>query len=73
MDQYPTVSLILRHGKALALGLAALIPLAAFFMLANGWSWWVLPAGVLLGTIAYGLLMSYVEIIRIIADTLLPK
>ncbi len=73
MDQYPTVSLILKHGKALAIGLAALIPLAALLLIANGWTWFVLPAGLVIGAIAYGLLMSYVEIIRIIADTLLPK
>lgn len=73
MEQYPTVSLILRHGKALATGLAALIPLVALAMVLNGWSWLVLPAGLVLGGVAFGLLMSYVEIIRIIADTLLPK
>lgn len=73
MEQYPTVSLILRYGKVLAMGLAALIPLTALAMALNGWSWLVLPAGALLGGVAFGLLMSYVEIIRIIADTLLPR
>lgn len=73
MDNYPMVSLILRHGKPLAAGLAALLPLCAVALLLCGWSWLVVPAGILLGIVAYGLLLSYVEIIRIISDTLLPK
>lgn len=73
MEQYPTVALILRHGKAMAAVLAALLPLGAVLMAANGWSGWVIPGGLVLGAVAYGLLMSYVEIIRIIADTLLPR
>ena len=73
MEQYPTVAFILRHGKPLAVALAALIPLGALALVMSGWSWWVLPTGLILGVVAFGLLMSYVEIIRIIADTLLPK
>jgi hypothetical protein len=73
MENYPTVALILRHGKALAMGIAALIPIIVLVLLANGWSWWLLPAGLVVGAVVFGLLMSYVEIIRIISDTLLPK
>lgn len=73
MDNYPMVSLILRYGKPLAAGLAALLPLGALALQLCGWSWLVLPAGVVLGIVAYGLFLSYVEIIRIISDTLLPK
>lgn len=73
MENYPTVGFILRHGKLLAIVLAALLPLGAAVLLMQGWTWIVLPAGVLLGVVAFGLLMSYVEIIRIIADTLLPR
>lgn len=73
MEQYPTVNLILRHGKWLAVALAAVVPLAALALVLNGWGWWLLPSGLLLGLVLFGLLMSYVEIIRIISDTLLPK
>lgn len=73
MENYPMVRLILAYGRVLAVALAALLPLAALAMVACGWSWLVLAAGCLLGVIAYGLLQSYVEIIRIIADTLLPR
>lgn len=73
MDQYPTVTLILRHGKHLAVAIAAILPLVALVMVAQGGSVWLLPAGVAIGIIAFGLLMSYVEIICIISDTLLPK
>ncbi len=73
MEQYPMVRLILCHGSRLAAGLAALLPLGALLLVAAGWSWLTLPVGLLLAVVAYGLLLSYVEIIRIIADTLLPK
>lgn len=73
MENYPTVSLILRHGKPLAIVLSALIPLGAIVLAIEGWSLLVLPVGVVLGIVAFGLLMSYVEIVRIIADTLLPR
>ncbi len=73
MQQYPTVNFILRHGTMLAIGLAALVPLGALAMIFAGWSWLILPVGFVLGFVAFGLLMSYVEIIRIISDTLLPK
>ena len=73
MENYPMVRLILSHGQSLAVALAALAPLGTLLMYVCGWSWLVLPAGCLLGLIVYGLLQSYVEIIRIIADTLLPK
>ncbi len=73
MENYPVVSIILAYGKPLAAGLAALLPLGALLMVFCGWSWLLLPVGVGLGLIVFGLLLSYVEIIRIIADTLLPK
>ena len=73
MENYPMVRLILSHGAWLAAGLAALLPLGALFLIAAGGSWLALPVGLLFGAVAYGLLLSYVEIIRIIADTLLPK
>ncbi len=73
MENYPAVSIILAYGKPLAAGLAALLPVGALVMALCGWSWLFLPAGLFLGIVVYGLLLSYVEIIRIIADTLLPK
>ena len=73
MENYPVVSIILAYGKPLAAGLAGLLPVGALLMALTGWSWLLLPAGLLLGVVVYGLLLSYVEIIRINADTLLPK
>ena len=73
MENYPVVSIILAYGKPLAAGLAALLPIGALLMVLCGWSWLVLPFALLLGIVVFGLLLSYVEIIRIIADTLLPK
>lgn len=73
MENYPVVSIILAYGKLLAAGLAALLPIGTLLMTLGGGNWLLVPAGIVLGIVVYGLLLSYVEIIRIIADTLLPK
>ena len=66
MDNYPTVKLILRWGDQMAIA-------AALALVADGWSWPTLLAGIFIGAAALVLARSYVELIRIIADTLLPK
>jgi hypothetical protein len=73
MNDYPTVRLILRWGDQMAIGAALAPPLIALALMARGWSWPTLLAGVCLGAIVLVLARSYVELIRIIADTLLPK
>lgn len=73
MNDYPTVRLILRWGDQMAIAAALAPPLVALALLAQGWSWLTLLAGCLLGAAVLILARSYVELIRIIADTLLPK
>ena len=73
MDDYPTVKLILRWGDQMAIGAALAPPLIALALLADGWSWPTLLVGCCLGAAVFVLARSYVELIRIIADTLLPK
>lgn len=73
MDQYPTLNLIVRHGESLA-AVAGLLPLlgaiAAFVL---GAHWIMLPAGAVAGGFLYLLLRSYVELVRVMADMLIPK
>jgi len=73
MNDYPTVKLILRWGDQMAIAVAVAPPLIALALLAQGWSWPTLLAGCCIGAVVLVLARSYVELIRIIADTLLPK
>jgi predicted small integral membrane protein len=70
---YPVVQFLVARGKGLSIALSALVFLGvAGLGLASG-SLWLLPAGVVGAAVLLGLLLSYVEVLRIIADTLLPK
>ena len=74
MESYPTIGFILKWGEPLAAVLAALLPLGALWLvLQGGAGWLVLVAGLIAGAVAYGLLRSYVEVLRVIADTLIPR
>ena len=74
MDQYPTIKLIVERGNALAVAIA-LLPLCAAVAAIAGipWHWLVLAAGVVGAAVAYLLLKSYVELVRVMADMLIPK
>jgi hypothetical protein len=73
MENYPTIALILKWGEPLSAVLAALIPLGALLFVLQGASLLVLVAGIVAGVVAYALLRSYVEVLRVIADTLIPR
>jgi ABC-type uncharacterized transport system permease subunit len=70
---YPVVQFLCARGKGLSTLLSA-------FVLVAAWSWglatgqiWIGLAGTVGAGVLLGLLLSYVEVLRIIADTLLPK
>ena len=73
MDQYPTLNLIVRHGEALAAasGLLPLLGAIAAFVL--GTHWVVVVAGAVAGGFLYLLMRSYVELVRVMADMLIPQ
>ena len=65
--------LIGRFGGWFAVVLA-LIPIAgALFVTAQGWSLWWLATGVVAALIVFGVARSYVELVRVMIDMLLPK
>lgn len=70
---YPMVQFLVARGRGLSYVLALLVLLGfvvggiAFGQL------WLVPAGVVAAGVLLGLLLSYVEVLRIIADTLIPK
>lgn len=70
---YPMVRFLVARGKALAVLLAALVLLAGLVAGFATGQLWLLPAGAVAAGVLLALLLSYVEVLRIIADTLIPK
>ncbi len=70
---YPLVSFLVRHGVRCAI-LVGLLPLvAAAALTIAGWSAVVLGVAIVVSVVLTVLLLSYVEVLRIIADTLMPR
>jgi len=70
---YPAITFLVRFGKAFAILLGALPLVAGLVAFALGYSWWLLAAGILVSPIVFLIAASYVEMARIIADTLMPR
>jgi hypothetical protein len=73
MESYPLLDLIVRHGRSLALALAA-ATLAAGLGMAwclGAWPWGL--AGAVGGLVVYGFVASYAELVRLVTDMLMPK
>ena len=73
MDQYPTIKFIVERGNALALVIGLLPLLGGIVLAAMGVHWMVAIAGAVAAGVLYFLMRSYVELVRVIADMLLPK
>ena len=73
MNDYPTVRLLLRWGNHMAIAAALAMPLFALALVVDGWPWTTLLFGFFAGAAVLVLARSYVEVIRIIADTLIPR
>ncbi len=70
---YPAVRLLRRHGNTIAIVFGVVPALAGLWgMAATGQAGW-LAAGIAAGAAIGFLMRSYVELVRIIADMLLPR
>lgn len=70
---YPMVRFLVANGIVISVVLA-LVPFAAGIYLAMiGWGLVFPVAGFIAGLVIGGLLISYIEVLRIIADTLIPR
>lgn len=67
------VSFLVKRGHVLAGVLGALPLLAALYLAITGWGPLIVVAGLLASVVTTGLFVSYVEVLRVIADTLMPK
>jgi hypothetical protein len=73
MSEYPMLHFLMRFGDVLAAGLAAFIVVCGIYLAVDsGNILWALGA-VVVGAVGYALFASYVELIRLITDMLLPK
>jgi hypothetical protein len=73
MNEYPMLHFVVRWGKPIAVALACMVAAAGIWQATSGGGllWAVLgPAAAAIG---YGLLLSYVELVKLVMDMLLPK
>ena len=74
MDQYPAVAFIVRHAKVLAVVISLVPPIGVALLLhAAGFHWGWSALALALLPLTYLIARSYVEMVTIIADMLLPK
>ncbi len=73
MNDYPTLHFVVRWGRSIAVALAVLVAAAGLWSAVESGHviWAVLGLGA--GAIGYGLLQSYVELVKLVMDMLLPK
>jgi|TARA_Y100000031_G_scaffold114548_1_gene126667 hypothetical protein len=70
VNQYPTLNILVRFGDAVAL-ILGLLPIA--LALALGAAPLILAAAVIAGLILGFFVRSYVELVRVVTDMLLPQ
>lgn len=73
MTDYPTLRFLEKHGGWLAIAVALAAVAAGIVATALGASLWWLLGGAALGLVLFLLARSYVELIRLMTDMLLPK
>jgi hypothetical protein len=73
MNEYPMLHLLSQWGKHIAAALALVIAGAGIWVAASGGSFLWAVAGVGAAAVGYGLMLSYVELVKLIMDMLVPK
>jgi len=73
VDPYPTIKLIVERGNLLAIVIGLLPLVGALVLAAFGIHWLVVIAGAVASAVVYFLMRSYVELVRVMADMLIPK
>jgi len=73
MNDYPMLHFLMRWGKLAAAGLAAIVLAAGLCAAVSSGQWLWAVGGAIVAAVGYALALSYVELIRVIVDMLLPK
>lgn len=70
---YPALKLVRRYGRPLSVAVALVTAGAGLAAAAAGHSVWFAAAGLIAGPVLLLLLWSFVELVDIVADTLMPR
>lgn len=70
---YPVIKFLVARGDGIAILLGLAPALAGFWFAAQGWPWGLAAAGIAAGALLWVVFRSYIEVLRIIADTLMPR
>jgi hypothetical protein len=70
---YSAINFIVRYGALLAVAVGLLPVFASIAAIALGLHWWVLLAGIATSSLLYMIMKSYVELVCIMSDMLIPK
>jgi len=73
MNDYPILHFLMRWGKLAAACLAVVVLGAGLWAAISSGQWVWGIGGVVFAVVGYGLALSYVELVRVIVDMLLPK
>jgi hydrogenase/urease accessory protein HupE len=73
MNDYPMLHFLMRWGKLAAACLALAVTAVGLWGALSSGQWLWAVAGTVVAVVGYALAMSYVELIRVIVDMLLPK
>jgi hypothetical protein len=73
MTDYPMLHFLLRWGKLAAACLAGAVVAAGLWAGASSGNWVWAAAGLVVAAVGYGVALSYVELVKLITDMLLPK
>ena len=72
-QRFPAVGFLVRFGGSLAWALAIIVFLGGLIAPFFGASWSVAVGGALISPLVLLFVQSYVEMVRVISDTLLPR
>jgi hypothetical protein len=70
---YPVVKFLIKHGVWLSIAFGAVLFAVGFVFAWYGWGPIAAVVGAIVSIVATVLLVSYVEVLKMIADMLLPK
>jgi len=73
MNDYPMLHFLMRWGKVAAASIALAVLAAGLWLALSSGQWLWAVAGMGVAVVGYGLALSYVELVRVIVDMLLPK
>lgn len=73
MNDYPMLHFLMRWGKSGAIGLAVFVAGAGIWAAAAGGNLLWALVGLVAAVVGYAVALTYVELVKLIVDMLLPK